>query len=242
VRLKVELHTHTSDDPVDAIPYSAMELVDRAALLGYDALAITLHEKQFDVAALQPYASSRGIVLVPGVERTIEGKHVVMLNFSAAAERVETFATLARLKAREPGLVVAPHPFYPLSSCVGNVLDRYASLFDAVEVNAMYARTIDFNRAAIRWATRHGKPLVGNCDVHRLTQLGSTYSIVDAERDPRSICEAIRAGRVEICTEPLGWPKILAILGGITTAAFWGLGRTAVRATTQTHSERSAHR
>jgi hypothetical protein len=30
--LKVELHTHTSDDPVDRIPYTTCELIDRAAV------------------------------------------------------------------------------------------------------------------------------------------------------------------------------------------------------------------
>ena len=28
--LKVELHTHTADDPRDAIPYTSAELIDRA--------------------------------------------------------------------------------------------------------------------------------------------------------------------------------------------------------------------
>src|ERR1051325_656837 len=44
--LKVELHTHTSDDPVDRIPHTVTQLIDRAAFLGYHALAITLHERQ----------------------------------------------------------------------------------------------------------------------------------------------------------------------------------------------------
>src|SRR5687768_2788769 len=79
--LKVELHTHTSDDPADPIPHSAIELIDRAADLGYDALAITLHDKQFDVCSLAAYAAGRGLVLIPGVEKTIEGRHVLLLNF-----------------------------------------------------------------------------------------------------------------------------------------------------------------
>src|SRR5258707_163745 len=29
--LKVELHSHTADDPIDAIPYSTFELIDHAA-------------------------------------------------------------------------------------------------------------------------------------------------------------------------------------------------------------------
>ena len=69
--LKVELHAHTSDDPVDRIPHTSRELIDRAADLGYHALAITLHERQLDIAPLRPYAADRGIVLIPGIERSI---------------------------------------------------------------------------------------------------------------------------------------------------------------------------
>jgi hypothetical protein len=197
--LKVELHTHTSDDPIDRIPHSTVELIDHAATLGYHALAITLHEKQLDLRQFQPYAADRGIVLIPGVERTIEGRHVLLLNFHHGAEKVRTFQDLHRLKRDAPGgLVVAPHPFFPTSTCLWSYLDRHRDLFDAVEVNAMFTTAIDFNRRAACWAVRHGKPLVGNCDVHRLRQLGSTYSLVDAAPEPDAICEAIAAGRVQV--------------------------------------------
>lgn len=71
--LKVELHTHTADDPIDSIPHSTLELIDRAAALHYDALAITLHDRQLDIRRLAPYAAERGIPLVPGIERSIQG-------------------------------------------------------------------------------------------------------------------------------------------------------------------------
>ncbi len=83
------------------------------------------------------------------------------------------------------------------------MLDRHAWLVDAVEVNAMYTSTLDFNRRAIAWARAHAKPLVGNTDLHLLAQMGPTYSLVDAEPEADAICEAIRAGRVEVRTEPL---------------------------------------
>ena len=203
--LKVELHTHTADDPVDPIPHTTFELIDRAAALGYDALAITLHDRQLDLRRFASYAAERGIVLIPGVERTIEGRHVLLLNFARGTEDVRTFADLARLKARAPGLVVAPHPFFPTSVCLRGALERHADLFDAVERNAMFIRGVDFNLPAERFAARHGKPVVGNCDVHRLAQLGSTYSLVDAERDPGAICEAIAAGRLLVESRPLTW-------------------------------------
>jgi predicted metal-dependent phosphoesterase TrpH len=213
--LKIELHTHTADDPIDPIPYSSYALIDRAAALGYDAVAITLHERQLDVRDLAPYAADRGIVLIPGIERTVEGRHVLLLNFARGAEEVRTFADLARLKRRLPGLVVAPHPFFPGRSCLRGDLDRHAALFDAVERNAMYTSTLDFNRRAERWARRHGTPVVGNGDVHRLEQLGSTYSLVDAPPDPAAICDAVAAGRVHVVSRPLSWATAVRVMGSL---------------------------
>ncbi len=203
--LKVELHTHTADDPVDRIPHSTTELIDRAADLGYDAVAITLHERQLDLDRFLPYAADRGIVLIPGIERTIEGRHVLLLNFDGGTEELETFEDLARLKRRGSGLVIAPHPFYPGTVCLRERLDQHADLFDAVERNAMFTATLDFNRRAERWAARHGKPVVGNGDVHRLHQLGTCYSLVDADPEPGAICRAIADGRVRVVSRPLSW-------------------------------------
>jgi predicted metal-dependent phosphoesterase TrpH len=196
--LKADLHSHTSEDPVDRIPYDARTLIDRAAALGFAVLAITLHDRQ-----LPRYAEARGIVLIPGVERTISGKHVLLLNFPAEAERIASFEELRALKRRGNGLVIAPHPFYPHPSSLGRLVDAWPDLFDAVERNAFYTRFVDFNKRAEAWARRHGKPVVGNGDVHRLRQLGRTYSLIDAEPDRDAVCEAVRQGRVSVSTEPL---------------------------------------
>ena len=221
--LKVELHAHTSDDPADYIPHTAEQLIDRLAELGYDALAITLHDEQWDVEPLRAYARARGLVLIPAVEREIDGRHVLLINFPARAARVRTFDDIAGLKRDAPsGLVVAPHPFYPLSSCLRGLMDRHADLVDAVEVNALYSALIDFNRAAIRWAHAHDKPMVGNGDVHRLGQLGSTYSLVDAEPDPDAICAAIRAGRVRVETRPFGLLRLAWVLAQILPSSIIG--------------------
>ena len=216
--LKVELHTHTADDPVDAIPHTTHQLIDHAAALGYDALAITLHDHQLDLRNLTPYAAERGLVLIPGIERTIEGRHVLLLNYASGAEDVRTFADLARLRKRARGLVVAPHAYFPGTSCLRKKLERHADLFDAVERNAMFVRGLDFNQPAERFALRHGKPIVGNCDVHRLIQLGSTYSLIDAARDPDAICEAIREGRVRVESAPISWTTAARVLTSLALA------------------------
>jgi predicted metal-dependent phosphoesterase TrpH len=202
--IKTELHAHTDADPADRIAHDIHALVDRAASLQYGALAITLHDRYFDPQPQAAYARERGIVLLPGIERTIAGRHVLLINYPADCAEVRTFSGIARLKARHPaGLVVAPHPFYPTPSSLARYLVRHATLFDAVEVNSMFTTWLDFNRGAVAWAKRHGKTLVGNTDLHLLTQMGTTYSLVDAEPHPDAICDAIRRGRVEVRSQPL---------------------------------------
>ena len=79
--LKVDLHLHTAEDPVDYILHDAHQLIDRAAELGFDALAITLHDRQLADPSVFAYARERRIILLPGIERSIEGRHVVLINF-----------------------------------------------------------------------------------------------------------------------------------------------------------------
>lgn len=202
--IKTELHAHTDDDPSDRLPHSLRDLVDHAAALGYGAVAVTLHDRYYDPAPDCAYARERGVVLLSGIERTIARRHVLLVNFPADAAAVRSFDDLARLRARHPnGLVVAPHPFYPTRTALGQDLTTYAALFDAVEVNAMHTGLVDFNARAAAWARAHGKPLVGNTDLHLLDQMGTTYSLVDAEPEADAICDAIRRGRVTVHATPL---------------------------------------
>ena len=217
--IKVELHTHTADDPADLIPHTTTDLIDRASELGFGAIAVTLHDRQLDIHRFDAYARERGLVLIRGIERTIQGKHVLLLNFPARAERVEDFDDVAALKRDCPaGLVIAPHPFYPGSTCLRGLMDRYCGLFDAVEMNYFFTPEIDFNRPAVRWAKRHGRPLVANSDLHRLHQLGRTYSLVDAVPDPDAICAGIRAGRVEVRTTPITLVEAATYFGDLWIA------------------------
>ena len=214
--LKVELHTHTSDDPKDSIPHSTAELIDRAAALGYDALAITLHERQMDLGPWEGRARDRGIVLIPGIERTIEGRHVLLLNFPACTEHANTFDDVRLLKRQFGGLVVAPHAFYPGLTCLRGAMDRHADVFDAIEFTYFYTRGTElFNEQAVRWAAAHDRPVVGNGDVHRLYQLGKTFSLVDAAPAADAICEAVRLGRVQLRTEPIPVAEAAIYMGSL---------------------------
>lgn len=214
--LKVDLHLHTSEDPSDWIRHSAADLIDRAAEVGYGALAITLHDAQLEDARLHAYARERGVTLVPGVERTVRGRHVLLLNFPAReAMAVSSFDDIARIKRRGGGLVIAPHPFFPGRSCLQHALDVHADLFDAVEWSYFWTRAVDFNSRAARWAAGRALPVVGNSDMHDIRQLGRTFTLVDAPPDADAICDAVRRGRVDMRTEPVPYDELTRVFSGL---------------------------
>jgi predicted metal-dependent phosphoesterase TrpH len=215
--LKVDLHHHTSEDPVDSIHHDAIALVDRAVVLGFDAIAITLHDLRFENERVNAYARERRLTLLTGIERTIGGRHVLLVNFPEPVEAVRTFDDVATLKRHAPnGLVVAPHPFFPDRSCLRRAIDERPDVFDAVEWSYFWTYGINFNAPAERWARAHGKPVIGNSDTHDLRQLGRTCSMVESENHPDAICEAIRAGRVSLQTTPVPPLELLKVFGGMT--------------------------
>jgi predicted metal-dependent phosphoesterase TrpH len=221
--LKTELHAHTGLDPVDYIPHTTRQLIDRAAELGYGALAITLHNRYFDPAEDAAYAGDRRIVLIAGIERTIDGRHILLLNYPAECAAVTSFADVRTLRQRYPrGLVIAPHAFYPIPTALYGLIDQYVDLIDAVEVNSMFTRWLDFNGRAVAWARVHGKPVVGNSDLHLLEQLGTTFTLVDAAPDVDAICDAIRAGRVEVRSSALPMIRAVWIMSRMLTGGAVG--------------------
>ena len=236
--LKIDLHLHTSEDPADTIHHSASDLIDRAAEFEFDALAMTLHDAQLENDRLRCQARERGITLIPGVERTIEGRHVLLLNFPARVSMsVTSFADLAKIRRRGGGLVIAPHPFFPGRSCLQEALDPHAGLFDAVEWSYFWTRAVDFNTRAARWADRRGLPVVGNSDMHDIRQLGRTYTLVDAPPDADAICDAVRGGRVRCLTEPVPYGELTRVFGGLMTRGWMrGFNRGAPGDRLSTHA------
>jgi predicted metal-dependent phosphoesterase TrpH len=213
--LKVDLHLHTAEDPEDDIVHDARTLVERASDLGFDALAITLHNRQLADARLFDYAADLGITLIPGIERSIEGRHVLLINFPSSVESVTSFADLALLKSRTNGIVIAPHPFFPHPSSLLDRMTVHADLFDAVEWSYFWTGGINFNAKAARWAAAHGKPLVGNSDLHDMRQFGRTCSRVFGERSADGVCHAIRQGRVAVQTTPAPASELARVVTGM---------------------------
>jgi len=201
--LRADFHTHTSDCIYDGIPHSAVQLIDRAAQMGFRALAVTNHDYLIYSECWREYALERGVILFPGVEVEIGRRHVLIINASRDADRIKTFEDLRVYRRMNNSLIIAPHPFYPSLICLRRKLYQYWDLFDALEYNSFYTTFFNPNRRAVEFAQQVGLPLIGGSDSHRLSMLGKTYSLIQADFDPDSILQAVRAQRIKIVTQPL---------------------------------------
>jgi hypothetical protein len=203
MKIKVDFHTHTSDDPKDYINFSSRELIDRAAGLGFDVLAITNHDVVTLSKEMEKYAEDRGMLLIPGVELTLSKKHVLLINPDPdAIASLHKLEDLEKIRSAS-SLVIAPHPFFPGFKCLGRKLETHLSLFDAIEYSSFYNHLVNRNKKALCLARSSNKPLVGDSDCHNIWQIGSTYTLVQAEKNIASIVAAVKEGRTEVVTTPL---------------------------------------
>ncbi|HET9532191.1 MAG TPA: PHP-associated domain-containing protein [Blastocatellia bacterium] len=214
-KLKAELHCHASEDPYDRLDYSAKELLDMLAMEGFEVVALTLHGSQHYPEDLKQYADERGILLIPGVEAFIGKKHTLLYNFDYHPRTIRTFDDIRRHK-RSDSLVIAPHPYYPDSSCLWSDLDRHADIFDAIEYCHFHSHGFNFfNRLAVKKAKALGLPVVGTSDIHTIGQIGQTYSILEAEKSITGVIDAVKKKRVEVVSNPLSVTTLLRTTGAV---------------------------
>src|SRR5436190_17266499 len=179
--IKVDLHIHTLDDPKDAVDYSAHQLLERASLLGFRVLAITLHDAVFDRQEVFADAAAMGILLIPAAEVRLCGADVIILNVTGEEiAALKNFDDLRRLRARRGTSVftIAPHPFYVFGSSIGSRLLTEIDCFDAIELCHFHKGLFNPNRRAKRVASRFGKPLIATSDAHRLHAFGNHYTSI----------------------------------------------------------------
>jgi predicted metal-dependent phosphoesterase TrpH len=215
--LKADLHIHTREGE-HAVPYTAREVIAHAAREGYRVLGISNHDVHTYNDDLAAYARDHGVLLIPGVEATVEGRHVLVYNADVGVDKLQTFADLHRYRTPE-WLVVAPHPFFPASYCLRERLWKEIELFDAIEFSHFYTARVDFNRAAVKLAGAVGLPLLGASDSHLREQLGTTFSLIEAEPTIESVLSAIRKGRVGIVSRPLSLARCARIFARMSLAA-----------------------
>jgi predicted metal-dependent phosphoesterase TrpH len=213
---KAELHSHCSADPDDyrICNYTPEQLIAEAGRLGYEILAITCHDLDVWSHELSEFAESQGVLLIPGMEVTAEGRfHVLAYNFQTGCENLNSLEKM-RARKKTDTLLIAPHAFYPARTCLRHLVEPNIDLFDALEISGFHTRLFDFNGRARNVAEKHQKPLVGNADVHRLWQLGRTWTWIYSEPGVVPALTAVKQGQVCIESNALSMREVIGWWGG----------------------------
>jgi len=226
MRLKTNLHMHTSDDPVDPVAHSLKEIVDHAAGHHFDVLAITCHHRAAWTPEYAAYAAEKGILLIPGAELSVANRvggraaHVLMLGVGPDVEAVRTFDELAKYRAEHPeAFIIAPHPFLPGGFSLQDYFEPHIHLFDAVEHSWFYSRRFNINLRATEVAERHGLPVIATSDTHFFDFMHDNYATVDAEaKTQEALFAAIRAGKIENYSAPRRLIREMIIPWGLFAA------------------------
>ncbi len=212
--IKLDLHIHTLDDPKDKIDYTAHQLLERARMLGFHVLAITLHDAVFDRAEVFADAREMGILLIPAAEVRLEGADIVVLNVTPdEIARLRNFDDLRKLRAERGAsiFIFAPHPFYVLGGSIGARLIDEIDCFDGIEWCHFYRGLFNPNRRAKKVAAKYDKRLIATSDAHRLNAFGSYFTSIPrpAELNVENVLDALRRGPIRLTSPPSSLMDIL---------------------------------
>ncbi len=190
MKLKTNLHFHSKEDPLDIIKYDLFEGIDKMHKLGFKVLASTCHTKNVCTQEHIKYAKEKGITLIPGIEANIYEKgaskksHILILNCDTTANNIKTFDDLSEYKKNNPNiLIIAPHPFFYGNYSLGNLLEKYINLFDAIEISWFYTKLFNRNKKAYMVAKKYNKPIIATSDTHHARYFNINFATLNSEKN-----------------------------------------------------------
>ncbi|OYR56302.1 PHP domain-containing protein [Halorubrum halodurans] len=212
--LSVELHSHSAlshdgRDPVDL-------LLEQAAAVGLDALAVTDHDEIDASIEAAEKAADYGLVGIVGMEVTSAAGHVLAFGIDELVPSGLPFdETLDRIR-EAGGIAVVPHPFQKTRHGVAaHVSDEQLASADAIEVYNSRLFTGRANRQAETFAVRRNLPMTAGSDAHISEMVGQAVTEVGAdERSAEAILEAVADGRTSVVGKRTPWRVSLRQFAG----------------------------
>ncbi|MFD1641538.1 PHP domain-containing protein [Halohasta litorea] len=212
--LTVELHSHSAlshdgRDPVEL-------LVEQAAAVGLDALAVTDHDEIDASIEAAEVAADHGLIGIVGMEVSSAAGHILAFGIEELIPPGLSYdETLERIHD-QGGIAVIPHPFQKSRHGVApHVTEDQLASADAIEVYNSRLFTGRSNRQAERFAIERGLPMTAGSDAHISELVGQAITEVGADdRTPEAILEAIRHGRTSVIGQRTPWRVSLRQFGG----------------------------
>jgi predicted metal-dependent phosphoesterase TrpH len=191
LKLKLDLHIHTVHSP-DSFN-TLQDITRRLKEEGLDGYAVADHDTLTGIP--EALKNSEGLAVVPAVEVTARGAHILALQPTEPIPMGRTIAETVDAIHGQGATAVLAHP-YGLPRTWISINSAIDARLDAVEVansaQIPYNYIRDLNEAL---ADRLGLPQTGGSDSHIPDTIGRAYTIVEtASRDPEDIVKSIHGG------------------------------------------------
>ncbi|MCS7096449.1 MAG: PHP domain-containing protein [Candidatus Bathyarchaeota archaeon] len=191
--IKADLHIHTLFSNDSSI--HPKTLVEQLYAHPYiKAAAITDHNTVKGFHKVRDLAAAYSdITIIPGIEVTTVDGDLIILGVAEVPPEPWTVGNVIDFARDAGALVIVPHPYREYG--LGDAARNYR--FDAVEVlNGGSANQA--NAMAENLARELGIPGVAGSDAHKLEELWSVYTEIQASASLDDILEAIRKGLVRV--------------------------------------------
>lgn len=196
--LSVELHAHS------ALSYDGRDSVDmlleQAAAVGLDALAVTDHDEFAASERAVELAREFDLIGIPAMEVTSQAGHVLAMGIAEQVPSHLSFADTIDAIHDAGGIAIVPHPFQKSRSGVAaNISEDELRTADAIEVYNSRLLTGRANRQARSFAERYEIPQTAGSDAHIAEMVGQAVTAVEtSELSAKGITDAIAAGRTSV--------------------------------------------
>ena len=193
--LFADFHVHTSYSKDCAM--AVEEVLERAAEVGLDVLAVTDHNEIAGALEAQALAERYGVRVIVGEEvKTCEGEVIGLFLKERIAPGMTFAESIAEIK-RQGGVVYVPHPFDRLHSVPGSTLLK-ANLTDIDVIEVFNSRIAypGFNEKAVRFSERHRVPAAAGSDAHVLPGLGTALTGMGEFTGPDDFVEALSGSHI----------------------------------------------
>lgn len=194
--LKGNLHAHTTLSDGELPP---QQLIARYERLGYDFLALAEHDI---LAPLRDYQSGTRMILLPGVEVSANGPHLVQVGGESAVEPTPDRHDVVRAIIAQGGIAVMNHPNWEwhFNHFPQELMEELDDATGLEIYNGVIERLEGSAQATDRWdrllSRGHWQSGFADDDAHVATDIGVAWNVVQARaRSAAAILDALRAGR-----------------------------------------------
>jgi len=200
LKIDLHIHTHYSEDATTTLK----EVVYYAKKSGLDGVAVTDHETLRGALRL---AKKSQLTIIPGLEIETSRGHILALNMTTVIpKKLDLIETVEKIH-EAGGVAVVAHPAVVLKTGL-RLMITLDSKVDAVEViNSASFPFFLSTYLSCRLAKRLNLPQTAGSDAHHGAEIGSAYTLIDADSNSDDIAEAIRKGTITPSGKPITWAK-----------------------------------